>query len=235
MLIGMNKTITSGLGLSSGIPLVLRDSFANRYSLDFDGVNDYATTASNISLTRGFTVSWWATNEDGTSSSQTIFGSGGSYDYFLINHLTRDCRLVIGGGSIKSFPLPALDSGWHRFRVTRDSGNQVQFYVDDAHQTYGSPLTDSGRLTVNQISLDSGTQLDGNLKDFSIWNIDVDDSKVNNGGKPADLSGESSLLNWWRFGDGDEGGSGTTVYDMHGSNNFTIYNETNPNYEEDSP
>ena len=77
--------------------------------------------------------------------------------------------------------------------------------------------------------------LDGHLDEMAFFNSALSSSDVTaiyNSGEPASLSGPS---NWWRFGDGTEAGSGTTVYDMSdsGSTNLTLTN--GPAYSTDVP
>ena len=92
----------------------------------------------------------------------------------------------------------------------------------------------------NNASSGSGTgelYLDGHLDEMAFFNSALSSSDVTaiyNNGVPADLK-DLSPSHWWRFGDGTEAGSGTTVYDMSdsGSTNLTLKN--GPTYSTDVP
>jgi len=87
--------------------------------------------------------------------------------------------------------------------------------------------------------------LNGLLDEAAIWNVSLsaaDVTSIYNSGVPNDLTDSSSyntdrtsdLIGYWRNGDGTEGGSGTTVYDMSSnSNNMTLNN--GPSYSSDVP
>lgn len=85
----------------------------------------------------------------------------------------------------------------------------------------------------------------GFLDEAAIWNASLsaaDVTSIYNSGVPNDLTDSSSyntdrtsnLIGYWRNGDGTEGGSGTTVYDMSSnSNNMSLNN--GPSYSSDVP
>jgi len=79
--------------------------------------------------------------------------------------------------------------------------------------------------------------LNGLQDEVAIWNASLsaaDITKIYNGGVPNlltesdsyDTDRTSNLIGYWRNGDGTEGGSGTTVYDMSSnSNDMTFTND----------
>ena len=87
--------------------------------------------------------------------------------------------------------------------------------------------------------------LDGLQDEVAIWNASLsaaDITKIYNSGVPNlltesdsyDTDRTSNLIGYWRNGDGTEGGSGTTVYDMSSnSNNMTLTN--GPAYSDNVP
>lgn len=86
---------------------------------------------------------------------------------------------------------------------------------------------------------------DGLQDEVAIWNASLsaaDITKIYNSGVPNlltesdsyDTDRTSNLIGYWRNGDGTEGGSGTTVYDMSSnSNNMTLTN--GPAYSDNVP
>ena len=90
----------------------------------------------------------------------------------------------------------------------------------------------------NNASSGSGSgelYLDGHLDEMAFFNSALSSSDVTsiyNSGAPNDIT-SLSPSHWWRFGDGTEAGSGTTVYDMAGSTNLTLTN--GPTYSTDVP
>ena len=85
----------------------------------------------------------------------------------------------------------------------------------------------------------------GFLDEAAIWNVSLsaaDITSIYNSGVPNDLTDSSSyntdrtsgLIGYWRNGDGTEGGSGDTIYDMSSnSNNMSLLND--PSYSSDVP
>ena len=92
----------------------------------------------------------------------------------------------------------------------------------------------------NNASSGSGSgelYLDGHLDEMAFFNSALSSSDVTsiyNSGAPNDIT-SLSPSHWWRFGDGTEAGSGTTIYDMSdsGSTNLTLTN--GPTYSTDVP
>ena len=82
----------------------------------------------------------------------------------------------------------------------------------------------------------------GKISEFAIYNtvLDANDvATIYNGREPFDHKAWSKSRNvagWYRFGDGNEAGSGTTIYDMSGQgNNGTILGGEGDEFQGDTP
>lgn len=114
----------------------------------------------------------------------------------------------------------------------------ISGYLSTIHNAGGTFDNNTLIAARNNASSGSGSgelYLDGHLDEMAFFNSALSSSDVTsiyNSGAPADLT-DLSPSHWWRFGDGTEAGSGTTVYDMAGSTNLTLTN--GPTYSTDVP
>ena len=125
----------------------------------------------------------------------------------------------------------AEDDSWH-FLVLVRNGSSWKLFDNasiSANTTYTPGTINLGRfdlaaLTSNAIN--SGFLL-GLMDEVAVWNINLssdDITRLYNSGNPTDLLSDAtstSLLHWWRMGDGD---TFPTILDSKGSNNGTMIN-----------
>ena len=83
---------------------------------------------------------------------------------------------------------------------------------------------------------------DGYFSEFAIYNKVLSESEVatvynsREAFNHKDWSGAPNCKGWFRFGDGNESGSGTTIYDMSGNgNNGTFTNSEAGDLQGDTP
>ena len=212
--------------------------YTNTKSIDFDGIDDFATAPSNLGLTGAFSLSLWINTTqsatDGfkhlagehhwTTSSlrnwilylsnvrnRIAFGLWGSDGSMLINTVIDDSVADIDDGQ------------WHHILVAyanTGATNSFKIYVDGSLSLQVTPSGTSLRTASQPFEVggtdSSANDLQGLIDEVAIWDSDQSANAVNiyNNGTPSDLS-TYSPLHWWRMGDGDtfptltDNGSGT--------------------------
>ena len=125
------------------------------------------------------------------------------------------------------------------------------YYIDGSlHSTSTSATDAQGVLFDPDIGSETGKcwfgvgynvsgQTPGIIDEVASWTKKLSATEVGeiyNGGAPTDLTGLAPR-NWWRMGDGTEGASGTTVYDMGSSSGTTtdVTLHNGPSYSSDVP
>lgn len=251
-----HSTISLGLGLgggrastSSGRPA--GSSFANDYSVHFDGANDYlkADAGSALRSTSAISFSQWI-NFDTVGSTQKGFHLGNPssrndrIQYYINFAGTVVAYIKLGGVAVsKNSSTGVISAGsWFHIVVTLDNTNGLKIYVNGNHEATQSVsagyLSSNSNLTEIRMSArnDSVSQcVDGKIDETSVYATTLSASDVTdiyNSGVPTDLSGYSPV-HWWRFGDND-GGTGTTLTDQGSAGeNATLYN--GPTFSSDVP
>jgi hypothetical protein len=208
----------------------------NAYSLAFDGTNDYIDCGNDASLriTGNMTVSAWV--KSSSSARQRFFtkyGSGTDDSFYLsIRPTTGKVRFNVASKEIDSSSA-VNDGAWHHLVAQYTASTKLEVFIDgssDGTNTSSIPsaLVDSDQNLRIGLESDDEYPLAGNADEVAIFNAIVSVGDLRNGlsgqgnAVPADLTGMSNLQGWWRMGDGTEGASGTTIYDM--SNNGTMTN-----------
>lgn len=215
-------------------------TFSNTYSVDFDGSDDYASTAfvtDDYDLKDGFTVSLWV-NLDSVSGTQDFFGRyGASTARFYFGISGSNLRVAIG----TSFDTTSLSHGlstgsWNHVAYTFSggSGGTFTYYVNGSSvgtisftwtndQSYYEPLH-IGALKNGANTNQNPTN--GKLDEMAIFNSALSASDITaiyNSGTPNDIS-SLNPVGWWRMGDNDSG-TGTTITDQgSGGNDGTLTN-----------
>lgn len=70
----------------------------------------------------------------------------------------------------------------------------------------------------------AGSIIDGEIAQVAFFDAALGSTQIAsmyNQGERADLSSESDIVNYWRYGNGTENGAGGTIYDMVGSDDLT--------------
>ena len=215
--------------------------FANTKSVTFDGVDDYATfTPGTIAATDDYTLSMWL---NGRSFSALAFALSDPYlaclslqsgNVFFQTRTTSSysygTKTVITGASVDT---------WYHLAVVKQanvpSGSTTfTYYVNgssvgtNVHGTVAETFAfgkANGTPFLMQLGRYSGNAfyINGLIDELAIFTsipsgrsgaLDATAiSGIWGGGTPSSLS-TLAPRNWYRMGDGDEAGSGTTVYDM---------------------
>jgi hypothetical protein len=203
----------------------------SRFSVSFDGTDDYISLGSSFTLSGAWSASFWVKPEirSDNTFNMNLFGNLSSGSVYLF--IGSDGKVRVNNIEISN----ALTNGvWQNIVVTRDGSDSLKGYVNGSLQDTD---TISGNLTFDQIGRyfnGSAANFKGLMDEVAVWNAELsanDISSIYNSGVPNDLSESSSydtdrtsnLVHWWRMGDGTEAGSGTTVFDMStNSNNGTL-------------
>ncbi|SVE46472.1 uncharacterized protein METZ01_LOCUS499326, partial [marine metagenome] len=202
-------------------------------ALDFDGVDDYVATASNISeldITGDITIQSWV-NVSSLPSEWTRFvgkGYNNSRTYGL--WLSTSGKLLLqtyGGGQVNLSSNTALQTGaWYHILATK-SGNTATIYVNGVAT---GTATFSGTANSSTDPLTFGKNTDhtrypGLLDEVAIWDKGLSAAEVTtlyNSGGGLDASSNSgnynsanNLVGYWKMDDG----SGTSLTDSSGNSN----------------
>ena len=242
-----------GLGntLSGGIVPAAAASFADDYSLLFDGVDDHVAVSDNNVFSFGdgsddspFSISLWYKISDVTSEPLiTKTGTVSAEREWYLNFGSND-KIYFGlyddslnkAIYIYSAALTSTEGAWTHLVVTYDgtthpSGQKM--YIN------GSAIGITTVDNVDYVAMENttydvwiggyqalGKYTAGNIDEVAIFNAELNASAISaiyNSGTPTDLSGESGLVGYWKF----EENTGTSVADSStNSNAATLVNGT---------
>ena len=233
----VNNTIGWGQGAKVG------SSFSNLKSISLDGVDDFVTMGDVLDFERtsAFSISAWV-KRGGTGVNDTVVSkmesSGNFRGYLLFISSTNLVKFVLRNVNTSSNRLfvdstsTITDTNWHHILMTYDGSSSVsgvKIYIDGVSDT----VTTAGTLsatTLNSSPFNIGARNSNSLfatatiDETAIFNSELSASDVTaiyGSGVPTSLSSYSSLVSWWRCGDGD---SAPTLTDNKGSNNGTMTN-----------
>ena len=250
---GTNWTIEDHVGSTNGTSsgmtqanLVQSDlSFTSGYSpyaLDFDGTNDYITTAalSNF-ITNNVSVSAWVNFTTLPSGFSGAFLGMKNYFDEGLNFCSVNgvIRFTIEGALANSSPhfventVTLISGQWYHFCGTWD-GSTIELFTNGISQgtfSYSGSITTSRDLEIGRV-YNSGYSINGKISNVSIWNAGLTSTQVSeiySEGVPQNLnnhSAYSNLVSWWQLGSNSSFNTNWTVLDEKGSNNGTSVNMT---------
>jgi len=226
-------------------------SVTNSYHLSLDGTDDHAevTGSSEIQISYPLTISAWIypTANSSTNNLRTIISWGsaatGQGRFLGLNSTSNNLEFGTYGGNTTSSTALSLNT-WYHVAATVDTGS-TKLYIDGSLDTTGSNTLNSftyGKTHVGELYYATGTaarHFAGNIDELAVFNsvLSADEiTQVYNSRSALNLNvdygnytSSSNLKAWWRMGDGTEGGSGTTIYDMSdndsSSDNLTLVNQ----------
>jgi hypothetical protein len=182
--------------------------FANKYSLNFDGVDDLLTLASPMATSgTDWSVSCWIKTSQ-TGGNKTILsvtgGGSGASKYIKVNYnkLTFD-------SSDNSFDITSVlvvnDGAWHNivFTYNYTSGAWI-LYIDGALDTSQTATTGIDIPNWNSFASRQGARFySGSLDECAYFNTELSLSDIralHNSGAPNDLTSLNPIA-WYRNGD----------------------------------
>ena len=236
----VNNTIGWGQGAKVG------SSFSNTKSIALDGVDDYVEVADADNLSFGdgsndspFSISTWV--KIGRTTAQGIvtkYGSGSSTREYLFYTTGGKLRLLLWGNGTNNFATGSTTLStdtWYHIACTYDGRggstayNGITLYINGVAEsvtTSGGSYTAMSNTSQNvEIGKYSTNELLGNIDETAIFSSELSQSDITaiyGSGAPTSLSSYSSLISWWRCGDGDT--SPTLTDNGSGGNNGTMTN-----------
>ena len=225
--VSINTNKTLGVGSGSRIIAPQTSAFTNTKSVEFDGTNDYISLSSATTHSDNLSVSFWIKGEN--VGLCNVFGGTGLFQFFGSNDNSGHFRIYNQtAGGWKNIMLNFFDNTWKHAVLTVENKSTVKAYADgvlqSTHTFGGNPMNSS---TINRIAKYGQSDIrffGGKIDEIGLFNSTLTQSEITaiyNSGTPNDLSGYTSLINWWRF----EEGSGTTATDSgSGGNDGTLTN-----------
>lgn len=240
-----NSTISLGLGLGGGKSATSSGraagggGFANTYSVDFDGTNDYIDISGAAGLfnsATSFSISLWYYAD---AYGGAVFGAGtsGTNGVWILPYSSgNNFFFSVRNGDYTSIQTtsPALNQ-WVHVVATFNAGSGTLYLTPSG----GSTATTTSSSLPSSSSSSAGTDLsigrlaagfnfhfNGKVDEVAIFNSELSASNVTaiyNSGVPADIS-SLNPVGWWRMGENNSG-TGTTITDQgSGGNNGTLTN-----------
>lgn len=231
----------------------------NLYQLQLDGTDDHAevTGSSEIQISSPMTITAWVypTTSASTNNPRTIisWGSSASGQGRIFGILNSANNLTFWSYQSVTTSSTSLSlNTWYHVAATVTPGS-TKLYINGSLDTTGSNTLNSftyAKTHVGELYYDQGNasrHFAGKIDELALFNSVLsatEIAEIYNNRVPLNLnlnygnySSSANLKAWWRMGDGTEGGSGTTIYDMSAndssSDNLTLVNQasidsTNP-------
>ena len=228
-MLGLGNTLSGGI-----VPAAA--SFANEYSLSFDGTNDYLDIG-DVDILDGkteFTISFWinfGALPGAYGASQKVISKGAAYEIAIhnINSSGGGPGIQVPGTlAIAGYTLST--STWYHMAVTMVSSG-FNTYINGALE---SPANQGSGVTIANVNTPltiAAKNLVGSspegfvnaiIDEVAIFDATRDLSEIQaiyNLGTPTDLSDEDDLVGYWRM----EENTGTTVADSSSNSNEATF------------
>ena len=181
-------------------------SFTNKYSLNFDGVDDYLDISNPIPLGL-MSISFWMKSTDTVGDKGITNGLG----QLSIRGTRPIVRLNSNNYQYFSDQVANFDGNWHHwFLLIAGSGKydigNCRLFVDSVEVSVDSVIANGNPLpwTVSQIGRGFYGSINASIDEFAIWQSDetANVSTIYNSGTPTNLSDLTTPpLHWYRNGD----------------------------------
>jgi len=211
--------------------------FRDENSVLLDGTDDYFTKASVSGLPSGDTFSimaWVKYNSTLGANHFNLWGRDAATDNptFRINDSNMKLNLLQYGTASKSGNTALTQDVWHHAVAVVDN-KACTFYLDGAAdsptRSFSNSFVHANEVTIGKHSSDYGG---GHISEVAVYDAALSASQVKtiyNGREPYNHREgilPSNLKGWYRFGDGTEGSSGNTIYDMSSNSNDLALNDS---------
>jgi hypothetical protein len=196
-------------------------------ALSFDGVNDYVSIGSPVSMSSEATVNIWVKFSD----LNTRIISDSSNTAVIWTPTSTSVR-VYCGGNFQDFVVPSMSLGtWYMLTATRDAANGWRVYLNGTESISGLQVR-SGTFNVNRLGNLGSTYSDIVLDEVSILEgttaSDIQIASLYNSGNGANANtvlGSTSL--YYRL---NGSGTDTTAIDDSGNSNTGTLNNFTGTY-----
>ena len=210
--------------------------FSNTKSIELDGIDDRIECSSLTAYDNSdFSVSIWVKKTTSgldyvvsNSSSSTKAGFDIIINRLNVNFQRRTTTKQAATGYIN---IGFTYNTWHNLIGTyNDTTGDLKLYLDGVLKNTSTTSADVNSASVDLrigCSAVNSLPFQGGIDEVSIFNSELSQSDVTNIynlGVPTSLSSYSSLISWWRCGDGDA--APTLTDNGSGGNDGTMTNFT---------
>jgi len=214
------------------------ESFSNKYSVAFDGVNDRVDTTPNLPL-GVMTISFWM-KTTAAGGNKSVTGNGLN----KLNFIGTSPLILLANSNYRYFEsqLSKFDGQWHHWLVlvAGDQKNDItnsRIFVDGQEINPTTTILSSGPVAYSSTQrIGGGTYgaIAANIDEFAVWQADKtgDTDFLYNNGLPGDITSLNPVL-YYRMGDGDT--FPTLTDNGSGGNNGTMTNMDSGDIVEDVP
>ena len=234
------------LGLSLVSDTRVASGFDNKYSLTYDGVDDYLDLGDDVPPLTPFAVgssSGWSFSiwlKTGTSKKVFSKNIGGSSEYDFVVRYNGNPKLTLyddnNGGNISyNIDTSVADGNWHHIVFTWNGeleagiaaylDGSVKSGTDGASGDFESVVATPANF---RMAYGGGSYSDIIQDEFSVFNKVLSSSEVStlyNSGVPTDVTEISGCQGWWRNGDPTGQAAYPTISDdSANSNDVTMTN-----------
>ena len=161
--------------------------FVNKYSIDFDGVDDCIITDGADTVAQPTTYSFWS--KSSTTTENKIFGHGGlQIGSFWFNSAGNLYPLLFVSAShyARWENNPAQDDGeWHHWVLYQDVNNAAncKLYCDGILQTQnlnasGTLTTYTESLTIGGTQASGGSYFEGQIDEFAVFDRELTQEEI---------------------------------------------------------
>ena len=204
-------------------------------ALDFDGVNDYVTTATGGPTgTANRTVECWIKTSSSISTQQVILDWGQmspNGSRFTLNMISfGKVRIEVGGNGFNSTQSIA-DGNWHHIAITYDNNAATKFkmYIDgmletSQNTTVAVNTSATGGFQIGRRN-DAINYFDGIIDEVRVWNVVRTQTEIQAAMNSEFCNLPPNLVAYYKFNQGTAGGNNaglTTLTNAVGSNNGTL-------------
>ena len=161
--------------------------FVNKYSIDFDGVDDRIVTDGADTVIQNTTYSFWCKSST-TTANQGVFGHGASaIGGFHFNGDGTRPLLYLAGATFRYWnDTPAQDDGeWHHWVVYLDTDiNNSKLYVDGVLQTPSYTISNdppqayTESLTIGSDRQVGGNSFEGKIDEFAVYDRELTQAEI---------------------------------------------------------
>ena len=161
--------------------------FVNKYSIDFDGVDDRIVTDGADSVAQNSTYSFWCKSST-TGENRGVFGHGSHYmGGFHFNYDAIRPLLYLGSSKYVFWAdTPAQDDGeWHHWVVYADFDDisNAKLYVDGVLQTTSQVVTGATTAYTESLTIGSDKQVGGHsfsgkIDEFAVYDRELTQDEI---------------------------------------------------------
>ena len=162
--------------------------FVNKYSIDFDGVDDRIITDGADTVAQPTTYSFWCKSSEG-GANMGVFGHGAQAIGGFHLNVGNKPLLYLNGNYYRYWDdTPAQDDGeWHHWVVYSDTNDitNSKLYIDGVLQTVQSTVTSDGTslaytesLTIGSERQVGGNSFEGQIDEFAVYDRELTQAEI---------------------------------------------------------